>query len=129
MYVQLHSGLEMEAVTDQRAIEAKNETLPWMCRKIGKSYLGHLHSRPLIKFANTQVAQFTCSYNLVKYFARILDNNDDRKVDQTEFIDFFNLTKSELEGCAYSLIQMFLLPAQCILEHGWLRILHHNLTM
>lgn len=103
LYIQVYLGKrsnadissEMARVTEGRAIEAKALTLDWKYRNMTVQWFGFPVSRTLRKYAVKEVGQYTCSRSFVNKFYQILDANEDTIVDKTEFIDFFNLDKSE----------------------------------
>lgn len=102
LYIQVYLGKhtkadissEMARVTEGRAIEAKALTLEWKYRNMTVRRFGFLQFWAQ-KYAAKEVRQYTCSRSFVEKFHLILDANEDTIVDKTEFIDFFNLEKSE----------------------------------
>lgn len=119
LYIQKHYSSDnisayMDQVSDETAIEAVYLTVPWKFSELAK---GESLAWTLSTYVRTDVLKVTCSYHFANNFTTILDANDDEDVDETEFLDFFNLARSELE----------LIPVQCIYIYipGWLCLLYH----
>ena len=106
LYIQKYHGKtsrdnisrEMMQVSDQRAIESSPRTLEWKWRNMPKTWQGVLTSRAVKEYAWREVSKLTCFFQLVNKFSRILDADGVNGINQTEFIDFFNLSKSELQS-------------------------------
>ena len=89
----------MNQVTDQNAIQAKNDTLTWKLSKMSiAEWNGLIYRESIMSFANTDVAKVTCSYTLQSKIGDVLDIDGVAGVNKTEFRAFFDLTKGELEG-------------------------------
>lgn len=105
LYIQRYHGKtsrdnitrEMNLVSDERAIESSPRTLEWKWRNMDKTWQGVLTSRAIREYAWREVSKLTCFFQLVNKFGKILDADEVNGVNQTEFIDFFNLSKSELQ--------------------------------
>ena len=106
LYIQKYHGKtsednisrEMMQVSDQRAIESSPRTLEWKWRNMAKTWRGVLTPLAIKMYAWREVRKLTCFFQLVNNFSKIVDADGVNGVNQTEFIDFFNLSKSELQS-------------------------------